>query len=497
MDASKALDAAGLEAALEAANAANAANEVIAIATGDSNAEEAPPREGSVLLSALVAEDIKRFLTVHNVDDAARSHLKCLQLEQQIDVISQDASTVRNMSAVVISRAGKCQREGPQYAGPSSQGFVLALVNRYVEALSLNEGVSKTLRGLPPKLQIMVMAKDIDGTNPSTCVSGRIRQLLQAGSTSAAPPQPAPPALPAPPAPPVPAEPAVPEVQTLPPVAVVSNPSNGQLDPNAFTVPMPVDATLFLEQACRVFVVQYGIDKWAQDMLAELTPMQKIEVISQGMENSKNPSGVIASRCSRLAAAPLVLGPRAVQWVAEVTALFCQSYGIDLKSDAVQHLTKLPAEKQFEICSHSLAGAPNPQNVLYSRIQKLGGMSWQQAALRQTAGATGRNVATMAAPVPNMAVTASLPDAATSALAVATGDEVDRFAALYRLDERAAGALRGLALHDPQGAQDVMMLPITPEVRNPSGVVHSRVMNRTGQTKKAAAAVAGPRAGPY
>merc|ERR1719433_1713577 len=131
--------------------------------------------------------------------------------------------------------------------------------------------------------------------NPSTCVDDRIKQLLQSGGTSLTPPQPAPPVS------------AVPAVLAVPPV-LVAGPGNSQLDSSVFTVPMPVDATLFLEQACRVFVVQYGIDPWAQDLLAELTPMQKIEVISQGMESSNNPSGVIASRCAKVAAAaPLVL----------------------------------------------------------------------------------------------------------------------------------------------------------------------------------------------
>mmetsp|Transcript_69916 Transcript_69916/g.138420 ORF Transcript_69916/g.138420 Transcript_69916/m.138420 type:complete len:512 (+) Transcript_69916:168-1703(+) len=511
MDGSQALDAAGLEAALEVAHAANEDRNT---AAGDSKPEDISPSEGSVLLRAIVAEDIKRFLSVHNVDDAAKGQLEALPLEQQIDVISQDASTVRNMSAVVISRASKCQKEGPQYAGPASQGFVLGLVNRYIEALNLEENVSITMKGLPPKLQILVMAKDVEGTNPSACVDGRIKQLLEAGSTSTMPLQPAPPMS------------AVPALPPVVPVVVAGNAGNSQFDSSALTVPMPVDATLFLEQACRVFVVQYAIDPWAQDLLAELTPMQKIEVISQGMESCKNPSGVIASRCARVAGAPLVLGPRAVQWVTEVSALFCQSYGIELQSEAVRLLTKLPAEKQFEICSLSLAGARNPQSVLYCRIQKLGmsgmsGMSWQQAALgvAPTGITAGRN---MAAPPPNMAMTASLPNMATmsalpnmatmgttaiarpTAVAVATTAEVDRFAALYRLDDRAAGALRELALQDPQGAQEVMMLPITPEVRNPSGVIHARVMNRTGQSKKdpgqskkAMAAAGGARVGPY
>jgi len=207
-----------------------------------------------------------------------------------------------------------------------------------------------------------------------------------------------------------------------------------------------------------------------------------------------------------VAALPLALGPRAVKWVTEVSILFCQSYGIDLKSEAVQLLTKLPAEKQFEICSLSLADARNPQTVLYCRIQKLS-TSWQQAArgLVPTAVTTRNKMAATAA-LPNMAVKASLSNmaamgvvaaAGSPSVAVTTGAEVDRFVALYSLDERAAGALRALALQDPQGAQEVMMQPITPEVRNPSGVIHARVMNRTGQSRKAMATSAGARVGPY
>merc|ERR1719461_2606281 len=110
----------------------------------------------------------------------------------------------------------------------------------------------------------------------------------------------------------------------------------------------------------------------------------------------------------------------------------------------------------------------------------------------------------MASPLPSMVTTASLSNMATmsSLASVGTmgstaGAEVERFVALYKLDERAAGALRELALQDPQGAQEVMMSPITPEVRNPSGVIHARVMNRTGQSKKATATTAGARVGPY
>jgi len=489
MDTSQALDAAGLEALV----VANAVNEDDATATGVIKVEDTPPTSpGSVLLNAIVAEDIKRFLIVHNVDDTAKGQLEALPLESQIDVISQDASTVRNMNAVVISRASKCRKEGPQYNSPASQGFVLGLVSRYVEALNLDELVATTLRGLPPKLQILVMAKDVEGSSPSAFVDARIKQLLQTGATFAIPPQPAPATL------------AVSSVPAVTPLVVASSPGNSQVDPGALSVPMPVDATLFLEQACRVFVAQYGIDPWAQDMLAELAPMQKIEVISQGMESSKNPSGVIATRCSRVAAAPLSLSPRAIQWVSEVSILFCQSYGIDLQSDVVKLLTKLPADKQFEICSLSLAGARNPQSVLYSRIQKLG-VNVKQAALGvlPTTMTARHNKAAMASPLPNMVTTASLSTMATmsslpnvATMGSTAGAEVERFVALYKLDERAAGALRELALQDPQGAQEVMMSPITPEVRNPSGVIHARVMNRTGQGKKAMATV-GARVGPY
>mmetsp|Transcript_5755 Transcript_5755/g.17860 ORF Transcript_5755/g.17860 Transcript_5755/m.17860 type:complete len:403 (+) Transcript_5755:60-1268(+) len=398
---------------------------------------------------SLLADEVKQFIAAHNLDDSAKSKLEGLSLEQQIDVISQDSSNVRNMNAVVISRANKSQREGPQFTGTASQEYIGGIVSKFIETYNLDEKSSNALRGLPPRDQVTVIAKDMDGvTNPSGVVDSRVRKLLREGPAFAA-----------------------------------GMPSKAVAMPQS--APLPVDATQYLEQAYRTFVAQYGLDQKAQDVVAQLTPLQKLEVISQGMENVWNPSGAISSRCTKVQGRPVVLGPRAVQWVAEVVQLFCQSYGIDISSDAYQLMQKLPADKQFEVCSASLAGARNPQSVMYCRIQKLGPNFVQANGLTPQAAP---------APKPSWQSPVGSGGAAPRAPAPDPGPfvgSVDTFIATYSLDDRAATALRDLAAKDPSGADEVMSQPITAEVRNPSGVIHARI------TKRGAGVSMSARSSPY
>jgi len=403
---------------------------------------------GDNLLQALIIDDLHDFITSHNLDDSARTKLESCTLEQQVDVISQDSGNVRNMNAVVISRANKSQKQGPQFTGAKSHEYVAALVDRFIETLRLDEKASAGLRALPPKYQVSVMARDMGGvTNASGVVDSRVRKMLRQGDGY------------------------------LQAAAGAHLGSANMAKTQVNVGPMPTDAGQFLEQAYQAFVAEYNIDQRAQDLVALLAPLEKLEVISDGMDNVYNPSGTVASRAIKVRGRPVVLGKRAEQWISEVAALFCQSNGIDDHADAWGLLSALPADKKFEVCSQSLAGARNPASVLYCRIQKLG-YAGPQGML-----ATGRQ--TM--PSVSLFPTKPRPRAPTGpavAASVPTTTEVDSFCSTWNLDERAKNALRDLAASDPEGAAEVMMQPITEEVRNPSGVIHARVMQRNGMAKK-------------
>jgi len=385
-------------------------------------------------LPVLVAEEVQRFIAQHNLDEAARTKLESLSLEQQVDVISQDSTNVRNMNAVVISRSSKSQKEGPQFTGNTCVEYVNNLVARFIEAHGLDEKACVGLKNLPPREQVAVMARDLEGVNnPSGVVDSRVRKA-QSGAAMAAQAQP------------------------------------GLLPATACTV----DSTQFLEQAYVTFINEYGLDQKSQDAVAGLSHLEKLEVISQSMENVWNPSGAISARAAKVKEHPVVLGPRAMQWVFEVSQLFCQSNGIDLSSDAYQMLQKLPADKQFEVCAQNLAGARNPGSVLFCRIAKMTGQALPPGA----GGGAPALPAVAAAPGVPRAVPPIIP-------AIGQGGgvvnwDVDHFVATYSLDERAANVLRDLNARDPTGAAEVMNQPITPDVRNPSGVVHARVMKVTG-----------------
>jgi len=241
-------------------------------------------------------------------------------------------------------------------------------------------------------------------------------------------------------------------------------------------LPMPTDATQFLEQAYQAFVAEYNIDQRAQDLVAMLQPLEKLEVISDGMDNVWNPSGTVASRAIKVRGRPVNLGQRAEQWVSEVAALFCKGNGIDEHADAWALLSALPAGKKFEVCSQSLAGARNPASVLYCRIQKLGHVAPQGML------ATSRPLMPSVSLFPTKH---AAPAGHAMAASVPTNTEVERFCSTWNLDERAQAVLRDLAASDPAGAAEVMAQPITEEVRNPSGVIHARVMQRTGKRQVA------------
>mmetsp|Transcript_28814 Transcript_28814/g.56335 ORF Transcript_28814/g.56335 Transcript_28814/m.56335 type:complete len:445 (+) Transcript_28814:29-1363(+) len=412
---------------------------------------------GDNLLQALIIDDLRDFIANHNLDDSARTKLESCTLEQQVDVISQDSGNVRNMNAVVISRANKSQKQGPQFTGAKSHEYVTGLVDRFIDTLQLDEKASAGLRALPPKYQVSVMARDMGGvTNPSGVVDSRVRKLLREGDGY---------------------------LQASAGAHLGS--ANMAKTQSANLGPMPTDATQFLEQAYQAFITEYNIDQRAQDLVAMLMPLEKLEVISDGMDNVWNPSGTVASRAIKVKGRQVILGKRAEQWISEVAALFCQSNGIDETADAWALLGSLPADKKFEVCSQSLAGARNPGSVLYCRIQKLGyaGPQGMLAAPRALPGFTRT-------PVLAAALSASAGGAAgghfggSGAGAGLLGNsDVERFCMKWSLDERAKAALRDLAASNPAGAQEVMMQPITEEVRNPSGVIHARVMQKTGMTK--------------
>eukprot|EP00416_Gambierdiscus_australes_P041608 CAMPEP_0171104140 /NCGR_PEP_ID=MMETSP0766_2-20121228/60087_1 /TAXON_ID=439317 /ORGANISM="Gambierdiscus australes, Strain CAWD 149" /LENGTH=434 /DNA_ID=CAMNT_0011564715 /DNA_START=39 /DNA_END=1343 /DNA_ORIENTATION=+ len=433
-------------------------------------ATEATAPVPTQLLASWVAEEVKQFIAANSLDDSAKTKLEALSVEQQVDVISQDAANVRNMNAVVISRANRAQKEGAQLTSAGSQEFVGGLVTRFIEALSLDEKASNGLRSLPPKEQVAVMSRDMDGvSNPSGVVDSRVRKLLRGGGTSAL-------ALAGPGA---------------------SMGWGGGKNMSVVNAPLPVDALQYLEEAYNAFVCQYHIDNRAQELVNQLSPLEKLEVISQGMENVYNPSGAIASRCTKVRERQVVLGPRAAVWVREVAQLFCQSHGIDTNSDAWQMLQKLPADKQFEVCSHSLAGARNPQSVMYCRIQKLGTLAFPPTPTTAPVAGVARPVGPVAGGRPQPPQRPALPEITEQP--VSTGDtkaDVENFIALYRLDDRAAGVLRDLAGKDPQAADEVMQQPITQEVRNPSGVIHARVTSRTGTSKRVGRSVSA-RVSPY
>lgn len=96
-------------------------------------------------------------------------------------------------------------------------------------------------------------------------------------------------------------------------------------------------------------------------------------MISQAMDNVRNPSGTIMARSVKIREKQLVLGPPAVQWIIQVVQIFCNHYGVSPWSDAFQMMQTLTPEQQFEVCSVSLEGARNAQAVLFCRIQKLAG----------------------------------------------------------------------------------------------------------------------------
>jgi len=399
------------------------------------------------LLQALIVDDLRDFIANHNLDDSARTKLESCTLEQQVDVISQDSGNVRNMNAVVISRANKSQKQGPQFTGAKSHDYVANLVDKFIETLQLDEKASAGLRALPPRYQVSVMARDMGGvTNPSGVVDSRVRKLLRDGDgylQAAA-------------------------------GAHLGSVNIARTQPVNLG-PMPTDATQFLEQAYQAFIAEYNIDQRAQDLVALLQPLEKLEVISDGMDNVWNPSGTVASRAIKVRGRPVNLGKRAEQWVSEVAALFCQSNGIDEHADAWSLLSSLPADKKFEVCSQSLAGARNPASVLYCRIQKLGNVGPHGMLSNSRLSMPSVSL------FPTKNTVSTLPAVAT---AVPTNAEVERFCLTWNLDERAKNALRDLAASDPEGAAEVMMQPITEEVRNPSGVIHARVMQRTGMAKK-------------
>jgi len=404
---------------------------------------------GDNLLHALTIDDLRDFIANHNLDDSARTKLESCTLEQQVDVISQDSGNVRNMNAVVISRANKSQKQGPQFTGAKSHEYVACLVDKFIETLQLDEKASAGLRALPPRYQVSVMARDMGGvTNPSGVVDSRVRKMLRDGDGY---------------------------LQASAGAHLGS--ANTARTQSVNHGPMPTDATQFLEQAYRAFVVEYNIDQRAQDLVAMLQPLEKLEVISDGMDNVWNPSGTVASRAIKVKGRPVNLGKRAEQWVSEVAALFCQGNGIDEHADAWALLSALPADKKFEVCSQSLAGARNPASVLYCRIQKLG------YASPQGMFASSRQMVPSVSLFPTRTAVSTGPAVAAS---VPTNAEVERFCLNWNLDERAKAALRDLAAGDPEGAAEVMMQPITEEVRNPSGVIHARVMQRTGMAKKQA-----------
>merc|ERR1719410_1343586 len=216
--------------------------------------------------------------------------------------------------------------------------------------------------------------------------------------------------------------------------------------------PMPTDATQFLEQAYQAFIVEYNIDQRAQDLVAMLQPLEKLEVISDGMDKVWNPSGTVASRAIKVRGRPVNLGKRAEQWVSEVAALFCQSNGIDEHADAWALLSALPAGKKFEVCSQSLAGARNPASVLYCRIQKLGHVGPHGMLSNSRLSMPSVSL------FPTKASVSTLPAVAAS---VPTNTEVERFCSTWNLDERAQAVLRDLAASDPAGAAEVMAQPIT------------------------------------
>merc|ERR1719210_73961 len=137
---------------------------------------------GDNLLQALIIDDLRDFIANHNLDESARTKLESCTLEQQVDVISQDSGNVRNMNAVVISRANKSQKQGPQFTGAKSHDYVANLVDKFIETLQLDEKASAGLRALPPRYQVSVMARDMGGvTNPSGVVDSRVRKLLRDG----------------------------------------------------------------------------------------------------------------------------------------------------------------------------------------------------------------------------------------------------------------------------------------------------------------------------
>jgi len=420
-----------------------------------------PIASGENFLEALVVDDVREFIISHNLDDSARTKLESCTLEQQVDVISQDSGNVRNMNAVVISRANKSQKEGPQFTSTKSHEYVSELVTKFIETLQLDEKASAGLRALPPKYQVSVMARDMGGvTNPSGAVDSRVRKMLRNGDGYLQ-------------------------------AAAGAHLGNANLAKAARSVnqinqgAMPTDAVQFLEQAYQAFIAEYNIDQRAQDLVAMLAPMEKLEVISDGMDNVWNPSGTVASRAIKVKGRQVILGKRAEQWISEVAALFCQSNGIDETADAWALLGSLPADKKFEVCSQSLAGARNPGSVLYCRIQKLGyaGPQGMLAAPRALPGFTRTPVLAAALSASAGGAVGGHFGGSGAGAGLLGNSDVERFCMKWSLDERAKAALRDLAASNPAGAQEVMMQPITEEVRNPSGVIHARVMQKTGMTK--------------
>uniref|UniRef100_A0A7S4S071 Uncharacterized protein n=1 Tax=Alexandrium monilatum TaxID=311494 RepID=A0A7S4S071_9DINO len=231
--------------------------------------------------ATLVSEDIRQFINTHNLDESARAKLEALPMDQQVDVISQDVANVRNISAVVISRASRCQREGSKFAGPSGQEYVAGIVAKFVAMLGLDEKAAASLKNLPAKDQVAVMVKDMEGvTNPSGVVDSRVRKIQQSGLT----------------------------IQQAGFVGRGASVPTGGAPAPRLGATVPTDATQYLEQAYQAFLAQYNVDLRAQEQVSQLSPLEKLEVISQSMDNVYNPSGAVASRCAKVKGRPVVMG---------------------------------------------------------------------------------------------------------------------------------------------------------------------------------------------
>lgn len=458
-------------------------------------------------------------------------------MEGMIDVITQQMENVRDPNKVVMARIRKFQ---PGTLGRHAQEYMMGKIQEFAVRYELDERCLRELQSLSPSGQVFVLDQNMDGVrNPSGVISSRCKKVatrpqftptqLVHEAFHAAPSMsrvrlphqdPAPQGVDAPNA--RTHLQAIAEnfiidhsldqrsalaLQALPPLAmldVVLQPMTDVRNANAVVstrcekhagAPQPLGprCVQWISEIVDVFCTHYGIqmDSDCYSNLRSLPAEHQFAVVSDNMHGVRNPQGIVWSRVQKALrgeplgdlhtgpprAVPFPIGGMVAPMASPPEGLFDSRFGMDMRSDPVEDwirsygidaraadsLKVLSREEQQELMSY-----PPPEQASGYVLGWIAGRR----------GAGGRRAPTFQ-PAPQQQPTQ----------AYTTGDPVEDFIAINRLDDKCADALRTASHHEQHA---VLAGESLQTARNPSAVVMQRLREARGEGTRS-----GKRSTPY